>query len=95
MKKSSRFKEQKSHFGEERRMLLRNLEETKKELDLAYIGFNQCSDPDLIEFYLYEINALRARHTYLMRRIKASSSPASTHPISPTETLDKPFESNL
>ena len=54
----------------ERRTLLRNLEETKEALDLAHSGFNQTGDPDLMEFYLFEISALRARHTYLLRRIK-------------------------
>lgn len=55
---------------EERRALLHTLEETKRELDLAYLGFDQSTDADLVEFYLFEVDALRARHTYLMRRIK-------------------------
>lgn len=61
--------------GAERRALLRNLEETKEALDLAHAGFNQTGDPDLMEFYLFEINALRARHTYLLRRLKALEEP--------------------
>lgn len=69
----------------ERRALLRNLEETKEALDLAHGGFNQTGDADLMEFYLFEISALRARHTYLLRRLKAleeTNSPAapSSHP---------------
>ncbi len=58
-------------LGDERKSLQESLAETKRELDLAHIGFNQTTDPDLIEFYLFEIDALRARHTYLLRRIKA------------------------
>lgn len=97
MKKSTRFssrsKEQSYQLGEERRTLLQNLDETKRELDLAYIGFNQCSDPDLIEFYLYEINALRARHTYLLRRIKAlDPASASSQPHAPTQNLEPPSQ---
>jgi hypothetical protein len=68
---ATRSKKQSLPSGEERRTLMKSLEETKRELDLAYTGFNQCTDPDLIEFYLFEIDALRARHTYLLRRIKA------------------------
>ncbi len=55
--------------------LLRQLEETKRQLDMAYAGFNQSTDPDLIEFYLYQVNALRARHTYLLRQIKTLTTP--------------------
>ncbi len=65
----------------ERRALLRNLEETKEALDLAHAGFNQTGDPDLIEFYLFEISALRARHTYLLRRIKALEETAAPAPL--------------
>lgn len=67
-------KKQAKLFGEDWHTLLKNLQETKRELDLAQLGFNQCIDPDLIEFYLFEIDALRARHTYLLRRIKALDS---------------------
>lgn len=90
---SSRSKDQSYASGEERRTLLDNLEETKRDLDLAYVGFNQCSDPDLIEFYLYEINALRARHTYLLRRIKAlDSTPHSSHSVSSAQNLEPPVQ---
>lgn len=73
--------------GDERSALLQSLEETKRELDLAFLGFNQCTDSDLIEFYLFEIDALRARHTYLLRRIKTlDATPRNTPPAHlPTE----------
>ena len=64
----------------ERRALLRNLDETKEALDLAHAGFNQTGDPDLMEFYLFEISALRARHTYLLRRLKALEEPDTPPP---------------
>ena len=51
--------------------LRRSLEETVRELTAARAGFDQTADPDLLEYYLYEIHALRARHTYLLRRLKA------------------------
>jgi len=65
----------------ERRALLRNLEETKEALDLAHSGFNLTGDPDLMEFYLFEISALRARHTYLLRRIKTLEETGSPAPL--------------
>lgn len=70
----TRSKKQAKLFGEDWHTLLQNLQETKRELDMAQLGFNQCTDSDLIEFYLFEIDALRARHTYLLRRIKAMDS---------------------
>lgn len=91
-KSSSRSKKQTKSFGQDRNTLLQNLQETKRELDMAQLGFNQSTDPDLIEFYLFEIDALRARHTYLLRRIKAlespqlSSVPSQLAPESPQTT---------
>ena len=38
--------------------------------DRAYSGFNTAHDPDLIESYVFEINALQARYSYLLRRVK-------------------------
>lgn len=73
-------KEPLAPLGEERRSLLHNLQETKRELDWAQLGFDQAVDSDLIEFYLFEINALRARHTYLLRRVKALENPGVSTP---------------
>ena len=55
---------------EERRELLEGMAETRRQLNLAYHGFNTHSDPDLIESYVYEINALQSRYSYLVRRVK-------------------------
>ena len=55
---------------EERQELLRELSRTRVLTNQAYSCFNQSSDQDLIESYVYEINALQARYNYLLRRIK-------------------------
>ena len=47
------------------------LEETGRELNAARAGFAQTADGDLLEYYLYEISALRAKHTYLLRQMKS------------------------
>lgn len=60
--------------------LRRSLAETGRALDAARAGFDQTADKDLLEYYLYEIHALRARHTYLMRRIKTQTSSDSRPP---------------
>ena len=43
---------------------------TRTLINQAYSGFNATKDPDLIESYVFEINALQARYTYLLRRVK-------------------------
>lgn len=80
-------------LGDERQSLRESLAETKRELDLAHIGFNQTTDADLIEFYLFEIDALRARHTYLLRRIKALDEPHLDAPTQQSSTTDPPTPS--
>ena len=41
-----------------REQLLLDLEKTKCELDTAYRGFEYVTDPDLIDCYIYDINAI-------------------------------------
>lgn len=55
---------------EERRELLEEMAQTRRLLNQAYQGFNAHSDPDLVESYVYEINALQSRYSYLVRRMK-------------------------
>lgn len=55
---------------EERRDLLEGMRQTKLSINQAYAGFNFTEDPDLIESYVYEINALQARYSYLLRRVR-------------------------
>lgn len=55
---------------EERQELMRSLSHTRTLINQAYGGFNCASDSDLIESYVFEINALQARYNYLLRRVK-------------------------
>ena len=41
------------------------LEKTRFALDVAYAGFNDAVDPDLIDSYIYEINSLQKKYKYL------------------------------
>lgn len=60
-----------SEQEEERLALLESMQQTRLMLHQAYTGFNAVEDPDLIESYVYEINALQARYSYLLRRMRA------------------------
>ncbi len=53
------------------RELERGLQETRVLIAQAYAGFNSASDGELVESYIYEIQALQARYSYLLRRRKA------------------------
>ena len=55
---------------EERRDLMNSLSHTRTLIHQAYGGFNSASDGDLIESYVFEINALHARYNYLLRKVK-------------------------
>ena len=54
----------------ERQELKRSLDHTRTLINQAYGGFNSTCDSDLIESYVFEINALQARYNYLLRRFK-------------------------
>ena len=54
----------------ERRELMASLAHTRTLINQAYGSFNNACDSDLIESYVFEINALQARYNYLLRRVK-------------------------
>lgn len=65
-----------------------SLAQTRVLIAQAYAGFNTASDHELVESYIYEIQALQARYSYLLRRRK------SLDPSLP-QTLEAPGESVL
>lgn len=54
----------------ERQELMQELARTRVLTNQAYSSFNRASDSDLIDSYVFEINALQARYNYLLRRVK-------------------------
>lgn len=52
-----------------------SLQETRTLIAQAYAGFNAVADGELVESYIYEIQALQARYSYLLRRRKALDGP--------------------
>ena len=47
--------------------LLEDIEKTRIALDIAYAGFDNATDPDMIDSYNYEINALLKRYAHLSK----------------------------
>jgi len=66
----SLFRRPPSPLETERKELMASLSHTRTLINQAYGGFNRACDGDLIESYVFEINALQARYNYLLRRVK-------------------------
>ena len=47
--------------------LMEDIEKTRIALDIAYAGFDNATDPDMIDSYIYEINALLKRYSHLSK----------------------------
>lgn len=47
--------------------LKEDIEKTRIALENAYTGFDNAVDPDMIDCYIYEINALLKRYKYLSK----------------------------
>lgn len=46
--------------------LQESIEKTRRALDIAYAGFDDAVDIDLIDSYIYEINSLQKRYKHLI-----------------------------
>ncbi len=70
--------------------LKKALQEAKQSLDDAYLGLQNVNDPDLIDRYIYELNAANLRYKVLLQDIK------SCEPVSPElEMPDRISSTNL
>ena len=63
-----------------RELILEDLEKTKCELDTAYRGFDYVTDPDLIDCYIYDINAILKRYKYLLELVAETKEEATPLP---------------
>ena len=54
--------------------ILEDLEKTKYELETAYCGFDNVTDPDLIDCYIFEVNSILKRYRYLLNQAASLSS---------------------
>lgn len=55
----------------ERNALLSDLEKTKRALEVAYAGFDNVTEPDLIDCYIYEVNSVLKRYKFLLEQAAA------------------------
>lgn len=48
--------------------LMNDIEKTKYALENAYAGFDNATDPDLIDCYIYEVNSVLKRYKFLLEQ---------------------------
>ncbi len=54
-----------------RESVLKDLDQIRYQLENAYLGFDYVTDPDLIDSYIFEVNALQMRYKYLLSLISS------------------------
>ena len=59
-------KKEESKYGS----LISDIEKTKIAIESAYSNFENVSDPDLIDCYIYELNAMHKRYKFLLKQAK-------------------------
>ncbi|MCM1146092.1 MAG: YaaL family protein [Clostridium sp.] len=65
--------------------LREELLQARHALENAYAGFDNVTDPDLIDCYIYEVNAVMKRYKYLLEQAaKSNLLPEDTY----SETYD-------
>ncbi|MBE5865672.1 MAG: DUF2508 family protein [Lachnospiraceae bacterium] len=66
-----------------------SIEKTRQALEIAYAGFNNALETDLIDSYIYEINALQKRYEHLTSLAEAQQAyqTESLYTHSPIRTL--------
>lgn len=54
----------------EERDLLFELSRVQNDLAAAYSNFENATDPDLIDSYIFEVNSVQKRYKFLLQRAK-------------------------
>lgn len=67
----------------QRTRLLHDMEKTKLAMEAAYSNFDNVTDPDLIDCYIYEVNAILKRYKFLMEQAEKLNLPPTAQIIDP------------
>ena len=57
-----------SHVDKEDNSILSDIAKTRYALETAYAGFDNVTDPDLIDCYIYEVNSVLKRYKFLLEQ---------------------------
>ena len=58
-------------ISETKEDLLEDLKQTRHALEVAYSGFDNVIEPDLIDSYIYQVNSILKRYKFLLNRISS------------------------
>ncbi len=64
-----------------------SIQKTRQALDIAYAGFDNAVDVDLIDSYIYEIKSLQKRYKHLTELAAAQPTPEISYQHSPIRAL--------
>lgn len=60
----------KTRVPKEREMLHYQIQRTQLALETAYSNFDNVLEPELIDSFIYEVNAIQQRYQYLIQQLK-------------------------
>ena len=60
----------KSPVSAARQKLIKEIVDLKQALETANSNFENVCDPDLIDSYIYEMNAISVRYRYLLKQMR-------------------------
>lgn len=63
-------KRQARELQQARERLLGEINDVRRSLESVHSKFQSTSDPDLIDCYIYEMNAIHFRYKYLLRQVR-------------------------
>lgn len=62
-------------------LLLRDLEQTTDDLKDAYNNLENVVEPDLIDYYIYQVQAVSMRYKFLLNCVKKLEDPYAKNPL--------------
>ena len=75
------FKFQKEEENKPYMLLKNDIERTTLELDTAYTNMQNVTDPDLIDYYIYQTKAVQMRYRYLLSCAKKLEDSYTKNPL--------------
>lgn len=72
-----------------RDMLLADIQKTQYALEIAYSGFDNVTDPDLIDCYIYEVNSALKRYRFLLQQAERMQLCEEYHDDKPSNVYDE------
>lgn len=68
-----------------------SIEKTRQALEIAYAGFDYAVEPDLIDSYIYQMNALQRRYKHLQELAEAKAAATEAAPAPEPARLRMPI----